>query len=156
MRIRFTRGRNKPDAVSCFRADGTSTYSKGSLAVHDLVHYAVETELDLHESFYSLVERGVDISAFNAPRSEWTFEVSDEAGLTEFIVNAFQMEQVNGEPYADLNTELRRMCEQNGHRSIEIPHEAIARVREAVATLLGQWNATEPGEHFELSWPKQA
>ena len=44
MTIRFTRGKGKPDTISCFRDDGTSTYSRG-LVVHDIVHYAVETGL---------------------------------------------------------------------------------------------------------------
>lgn len=155
MTIRFTRGGGKPDAVSCFRADGTSTYSKGALAIHDLVHYAVESELNLRASFYSLVDRGVDIGAFTAPRAQWTFEVSEEAGLTEFIVNAFQMELVNHEPYDDLNAELTRMCDQHGHTAPTLSPDEIARIRISIARLLGRWHATAPGAYFEVPWPPE-
>ena len=155
MIIRFKKSPpNKPHALSCIRSDGSTTWTRLRVPVqHDLIHYAVETTLGLRDSFYGLLARGVNITDFEKPKAERTFDLTDEAVHTEYIVGLFQMELSNGEPYEDFNAELRAMCEQNKFPAPpEIGPEKIRRIRQAVTEILYQWQTIAPGQTFELTF----
>ncbi len=94
MIIRFKKSPpNKPHALSCIRSDGSTTWTRLRVPVqHDLIHYVVETTLGLRDSFYGLLARGVNITDFEKPKAERTFDLTDEAVHTEYIVSLFQME----------------------------------------------------------------
>src|SRR6202165_426810 len=71
--IRIKKGRDGRTALSCTRADGTTTWQRqeGAQATffpkHDLTHYAVETALGHREGFYGLVSAGWDFAVFGGP-----------------------------------------------------------------------------------------
>ena len=73
MVIRIKKGTDGRTALSCTRADGTTTWQRqqgGQAAFfpkHDLTHYAVETTLGLRQGFYGLVSTGWDFSDFGSP-----------------------------------------------------------------------------------------
>ena len=155
MTIRFKKSRpNKPHALSCIRRDGSTTWTRLRVPVqHDLIHYAVETTLGLRDSFYGLLARGMNITDFEKPKAERTFDLTDETVHTEYIVGLFQMELSNGSPYKDFNAELQAMCAQNKFSAPrEIEPEEIERIRQAVSEMLYQWQAIEPGQTFELTF----
>lgn len=155
MIIRFKKSQpNKPHALSCIRSGGTTTWTRLRLPVqHDLIHYAVETTLGLRDSFYGLLARGANITDFEKPKAERTFDLTDEAVHTEYIVSLFQMELSNGEPYEDFNAQLRAMCEQNDCSvPDEIDASMIDPIRRQVSELMYQWHTTEPGNTLELSF----
>jgi hypothetical protein len=62
--LRWTRRPDGDVGFTCTRPDGTSTWQRhtgaraGFFAVHDLTHYAVETELGVRHGFYGLVADG--------------------------------------------------------------------------------------------------
>lgn len=60
MKIRFIKGKDKPNTLACIRADGSVTWSSlGRIPIHhDLTHYAVETTLGLKNSFFGLLAKG--------------------------------------------------------------------------------------------------
>ncbi len=158
MIIRLKKGKGKPDVLTCIRTDGSTTWTRLRIpAQHDLVHYVVETTLGLRDSFYSLVARGVDITDFEKPKEQQTFQPPTEAVQTEYIVGLLQMEMVNGKPSGDFGGELRSMCEQN---DCSIPDEIDAStldtIRKRTSELLYQWHTTEPGKTFELSFDEGA
>ncbi len=158
MIIRFKKSPpNKPHALSCIRSDGSTTWTRLRVPVqHDLIHYAVETTLDLRDSFYGLLARGVNITDFEKPKAQRTFALTDEAVHTEYIVGLFQMELSNGEPYEDFNAELRAMCGQNRFSAPpEIALEKIERIRQAVSEILYDWQTIEPGQTFELKFDER-
>ncbi|MEE8154426.1 MAG: hypothetical protein V3T53_05645 [Phycisphaerales bacterium] len=154
MIIRLKKGRGKPDVLTCIRSDGSTTWTRLRIpAQHDLVHYVVETTLGLRDSFYGLVARGVDITDFEKPKEQQTFQTPIEAVHTEYIVGLLQMELANGAPYEDFNAQLRAMCEQNRFSAPpEIEPEVIQRIRQAVSAILYEWQTVAPGQTFELTY----
>lgn len=156
MLIRMHRPKNaaKPAVLVCVRDDGSETIAAANVGVeHDLVHYAVETELGLRDSFYSLVARGWNIADFNVPAAAQNLDLPAEAGRTEFIVGLLQIELRNGEPYADFNAELARMCAERGVEPvIHVDETALPRIRAKLGELLHAWVAVEPGAALELRW----
>ena len=71
--IRIKKKKGGDAALSCVRADGSSTWQRqeGHLGhffpLHDLTHYAVETVLGHRRGFYGLVADGWDLTDFGSP-----------------------------------------------------------------------------------------
>jgi len=99
MLIRFSRPKGVP-VLTCVRDDGRATYSKSRhgefFALHDLLHYAVESTLGLRDSFFGLVARGWTIADFDGPGV--LEKLPPEAGQTEFIVGLLLQDYMAGEP----------------------------------------------------------
>ena len=159
--IRIKKGTDGRTALSCTRADGTTTWQRqegGQAAFfprHDLTHYAVETVLAQRHGFYGLVSAGWDFSDFGTPwpRGRLPFE----ANISEMIVGFFDLERSAGEREAadDLNRKLAEYCAENGlppHR--QFTEDDLAHVRQKRAELFAKWDAVRPGDaleiHFEL------
>ncbi|HEY5060709.1 MAG TPA: hypothetical protein VII52_04185, partial [Gemmatimonadaceae bacterium] len=68
--IRIKKKSDGSAALSCIRADGTTTWQQqnGKLGrffpLHDLTHYAVESVLGFRNAFYGLVASGWDLADF--------------------------------------------------------------------------------------------
>jgi hypothetical protein len=153
----------KPDGVNvltCQRDDGTATWQhqRGDFFVHhDLTHYAIETTLGLQHAFYGLVARGWDFTDFGTPwpRGPFPPESVPEAGLTEGLAGAFDLERINGLTVrADaINTQLREAFVAEGivfDRTItEAELDAIRATFQRSITL---WYALPPGEAMELTF----
>ena len=156
MRVRLTKGKGaKQDTLSCFRPDGTSTWSR-FIAQHDLVHYVVETELGLQQSFYGLVSRGMNISDFNVPGAAKALNLPLESGHTEFIVGMLQMEFAGGEEFPDFNEQVALACRTNGATPPDpIPENTLRRIRSEVRRLLSEWTTIKPGGYIELPFPRE-
>ncbi len=154
MTVRLTKGGGpKEDTLSCFRPDGTCTWSR-FIAQHDLVHYVVETELNLQNSFYALVFRGMNISDFNVPGATKALDLPPEAGLTEFVVGMLQMELAGGEEFPDFNDQVAIACRGRGAEPPDpIPPDKLARIRDRVRRLLGEWSTVEQGGFLEFPFP---
>src|SRR3954454_18258245 len=91
--IRIKKARDGRTALSCTRADGTTTWQRqqgGQAAFfprHDLTHYAVETTLGLREAFFGLVASGWDMSDFGSPWPRGA--LPPQANVAELIVSFF-------------------------------------------------------------------
>src|SRR5262245_49621493 len=87
-------------ALTCVRANGTTTWQRHDgvhgrfFPLHDLTHYAVETELVFRNGFYGLVADGWDLSDFEdrARRAR----MPAEAILPELIVGFLDTERASG------------------------------------------------------------
>ena len=165
VRIVFSRNKGMP-VLTCTRADGTTTYSKSRHAFfgpHDLMHFAVETTLNLRQSFFGLVASGWSLTSFDELGSEGdgSRELPAEAALTEFIVAEFQREQTEGVPLtADGFNQSLAACVSGakpGKRPLPVPRplseDDLRRVRELFATLLHRHRALGDGERMELEFP---
>ena len=155
--IRIKKGRDGRTALSCTRADGTTTWQRqeGAQATffpkHDLTHYAVETALGHREGFYGLVSAGWDFSDFGSPWPRGRLPV--EASISEMIVGLFDLERGIGERVSadEVNQKLAEYAVENGlPRSPELTEEDLARVRAKRAELFEQWDALPPGEALEI------
>jgi hypothetical protein len=161
--IRIKKGTDGRTALSCTRADGTTTWQtqQGGQAAffpkHDLTHYAVETTLGLRQGFYGLVSEGWGFSDFGSPWPRG--KLPAEASVSEAIVGFFDLERRTGERSTadELNKMLADYCAENGlpaHRSFT--DEDLAKVRAKRAELFARWDAVEPGQAFEVVFDTQA
>src|SRR3954453_13083966 len=87
--------------LRCIRGDGSVTWQKQEekhavfFPVHDLTHYAVETELGFRRGFYGLIAEGLGIAETTGetPRAA----LPNEALEVEYLVSAFSAERASGD-----------------------------------------------------------
>ena len=163
MTIRIKKGADDRTALSCIRADGTTTWQRleGGQARffphHDLTHYAVETVLGFREGFYGLVSAGWDLSDFGSPWPRGT--IPPQAGIAEMIVGFFDLERRMGENGSadDLNRMLSEYSVERGLPSQrQLTEEDLAAVRAMRAELFARWAAVERGNALEVVWTATA
>jgi hypothetical protein len=155
--IRIKKDRDGRTALSCTRADGTTTWQRqegGQAAFfprHDLTHYAVETALGRADGFYGLVAAGWDLSDFGTPWPRGRLPLA--ANISEMIVGFFDLERSTGErgTAEDLNQIVREFCAANGlPRERQLTEEDVATIRAKRAELFARWDAVEAGHALEV------
>jgi hypothetical protein len=155
--IRIKKATDGRTALSCTRADGTTTWQRqqGAQATffpkHDLTHYAVETALGQREGFYGLVSAGWNFSDFGHPWPRGRLPA--EAIISEMIVGMLDLERRIGErPSAqELNQKLAEYAAENSlPQQRELTEEDLARVRERRAEVFARWDAVLPGDALEI------
>jgi hypothetical protein len=155
--IRIKKGTDGRTALSCVRADGTTTWQRqegGQAAFfprHDLTHYAVETTLGQRQGFYGLVSVGWGFSDFGSPWPRG--KLPPEANVSEMIVGFLDLERASGarETAAELNQKLAEYCADHGLPvQREFTEDDLARVRARRAELFAKWDAVVPGQALEV------
>ena len=155
--IRIKKSADGRTALSCTRADGTTTWQRqqgGQAAFfprHDLTHYAVETVLGHRRGFYGLVAAGWDLSDFGTPWPRGM--LPKDANISEIIVGFFDRERASGQMGTadEINEELANYCEENGLAAPEkFTEQDLSRVRQKRGEVFAQWEAVKPGEALEL------
>jgi hypothetical protein len=159
--IRIKKDADGRTALSCTRADGTTTWQRqqfGQAAFfprHDLTHYAVETTLGHSQGFYGLVSSGWDLSDFGTPWPRG--KLPPEASVSEMIVGFFDLERSTGErgTAGDLNQLLADYCAENGlPQQRRLSEDDLAKVRAKRAELFVRWDAVAPGDALEIGYPE--
>jgi hypothetical protein len=150
LRIRFTRLNPTHHRFEAIRADGgveMRELETRSFLTHDLVHYAVESEAGLANSFYGLLARGAGYDAMQQP-------ISDEAMQTEFVVGPLQT-AIKGEvdPEAFVVRIVEVQQQMGGIAPEWLTPDLIGRVVRRLRGLQGRWKATAFGEAMELEFP---
>lgn len=157
MIIRFSKTCHGP-VLTCIRDDGSVTGIKprqGAFFVrHDLMHYAVETTLELREGFYGMVAGGRSIESFNGPGTASTLPA--EAVNAEFIVGLFdQIANFGDNPDAEhVNQTLRAMLAERRTPSCQAMSEtAIRAILARFNSLLVRFYELPEGGQLELPFP---
>jgi hypothetical protein len=145
--VRFTRLNPTHHRFEAIRTDGTREareFETKSFLLHDLVHFAVESEAKLRGGFYGALAGGAD---YDAPR------LTGEALTIESVVGPLQ-----GALKSDVDPDA--FVERHKLAQASIGREAPAwltpglmqRVLERLRQLQGQWRATPFGETMELKF----
>ena len=155
--IRIKKAADGRSALSCTRADGTSTWQsmKNAQAAffprHDLTHYAVETVLGHRNGFYGLVASGWDLGDFGTPWPRGPMPKG--AVVSEMIVGFLDLERSTGQltQPEDVNDRLRQFCAENDLVApAPLTADDLARVRQRRSELFAMWDAVNPGDALEL------
>src|SRR3954452_16748139 len=101
MIIEFTKRKDGNTVLRCVRDDGSATWQRNEnqhalfFPVHDLTHYAVETELGFQRGFYGLIAEGWEIAETTGktPRGA----LPNETLEVEYLVSAFSAERASGD-----------------------------------------------------------
>jgi hypothetical protein len=158
--IRLERRKDGSVVSELRRPDGSSTWQKRAgpaaqfFAVHDLTHYAVETELGYRRAFYGLVAEGWDLSDFGTP---WPRGPMPEDALpAEVIVGCFDTARAAHERLTadECNASVSQYFANAGLPApAPVTDESLARVRDRLSELVWRWHAMGPGESMELAFP---
>lgn len=155
MRIRLTRLTNDRHRFEVVRDDGSREMREmetRSTLLHDLVHYAVETEAGLDASFYGRLANGATYEALTTEPA-----AGAEAMQTENVVVRVQGIAKNDADRIDasgLAEAIAAGFRASGQEPPEwLTADLIARVRERLRRVLGQWRATPFHDTLELEFP---
>jgi hypothetical protein len=158
--IRLTRRADDAVVFELRRSDGTTTWQKriGQVSdffvIHDLTHYAVETELGFREAFYGLVAAGWDLSDFGTPWPRGPLPA--DALPAEVIVGCFDTARASGEP---LTAEAcnAAMASYFANAKMPVPllvtDDALVRVRNRLSGLTARWRTVPVRGTLELPFP---
>lgn len=155
MTISFSKHSNKQHTLSCTRNDGSQTWMQVSdfFIVHDLTHYAVETELNYKKAFYGMLNNGVNISDFEKPKHERTVVLTEEAIITEHLVNLFAIDYNQG-AIENFNAMLLESIEKENisYKAPQLSNEQLTSIRSTIKHYMLQWNKLPDGESLTLNY----
>jgi hypothetical protein len=153
MEISFSKKGIRDNIISCRRMNGTITWMHSDIffIIHDLCHYAVESELAFKKAFYGMLASGTDINDFELPKEKRTFQLTNEAIFTEQIVNLLTIEYNQGRIEKFLDT-LNEVCNKDVIRPLlpEIMQAHLESIRHSFEMLMNQWNLLPEGKTMTL------
>ena len=158
--LQFTKRSDGSALLRCVRADGSVTWQKqeGNHAnffpIHDLTHYAVETELGFSRAFYGLIAEGWDIAETTGKSARGP--LPSEALEVEYFVSAFAAARAGGAATTaeEFNQLAATYADARGMpRPRSLTDEELAKVRARFDELAAKWRGLAPGETLELAFP---
>jgi hypothetical protein len=125
-----------------------------SLLVHDLLHYAVESEARLAGGFWGNLGRGKTLTDMNDRTGRAMADAGAEMTVIERLVGALSG-AVKGRSAEEMVTALARYAEALGTTNPDwLTEPFVLAVQERMKKLLGQWKATPYGGTMDLEWPE--
>lgn len=152
MEIIFTKTSND-QVLSCKRKDGSVTWRHiiPFFISHDLCHIAVESTVPLKNAFFGMVAEGADISDFDLPKEQRTFQLSEEAILAEHLVNLLTIEYSQGKMENFLEVFSAIYDEHVGTSLYKIiTEEKLEEVRTKFNGLMQQWSSLAENNSITL------
>jgi hypothetical protein len=155
--LQFTKRPDGGALLKCIRADGSATWQRQDdkyaafFPLHDLTHYAVETELGFRRGFYGLIAEGWNIDETTGKTARGALPT--EALEVEYLVSAFSAERVGGAiaAAADFNQLAAIFASAKGMPPPrQLSDEDRARVRALFDELAVNWRALAPDSTLEL------
>ncbi|WP_437680930.1 hypothetical protein [Sorangium sp. So ce131] len=125
-----------------------------SFLVHDLLHFAVESEAGLHGGFWGNLAKGKTLAELNDRTGEAMMAAeSEEAALVERVVSVLTG-AVKGMTAEKLVAQLVSYAPATGWTPPGwLTVELVERVQEHMRRLLGHWKATPYRGEMRLEWP---
>ena len=160
MLIRFTRLTNERHRFEIVRDDGTRESHEletRSTLLHDLAHYAVESEAGLRNAFYGRLASGLAYSQLSTMPAQ-----SPEALQTELVVVHIQNTYKHGfdAPETTSRDDSKRIVASFSLGGTEPPEwlteELVDRARKRLRSVQGRWRATPFHQSMELEFPEGA
>ena len=152
--LRFTRISPDRHRFEYRRADGTGEaieMETRSLLLHDLAHYAVESEAGLKGSFYGILAK---IGGYQELSVNGGAALGGEIAITERIVGALQgamtREEFDEAAFQSEVADYLSLFDDPPPRWFTPAF--VAAVRECLRQLTGRWKATPFGETMELEF----
>jgi hypothetical protein len=157
--IEFTKQKDGSATLRCTRADASVSWQKQEgkhaafFPLHDLTHYAVETELGFRRGFYGLIAEGWDIAETTGKTARGALPT--ETLEVEYLVSAFSAERAGGTvttaaEFNDLSATYARANRLRNPRKLS--DEELDRVRSRFNELATKWRALAAGATIELSF----
>ncbi len=156
MLIRFTKGKQKPDTLTCVRDDGSRTWTALNFTTHDFGHYAIDATLGWQDAFFGLLAQGWDIADFIRPDPVTGKKPAAPpvALQAEALAGLLDVERRNGSPppYAAFMELLASVCAGLALQTPELTAHQLAAIRACHADLLSRWVRLPEGKSLELTF----
>jgi hypothetical protein len=124
-----------------------------SYLVHDLLHYAVESEAKLRTGFWGNLAAGKTLANMNDRTGAAMKDAAPDMGAIEQIVGALHG-STKEIPAGELVAGLRRFAASVGATMPDwLTEPFVVAVQERMRRLQGHWRATPFGGVMELPWP---
>ncbi len=140
-------------SLTCRRPDGSATWSRLSnfFPLHDLAHFAVETELGLARGFFGLIAEGWPLDDFTQPGvaarlPPESLVAENVVGTIERLGDEASLEEISAGLAASL-------AAQNLPAFRALRSDELARARATRRALTKQWRALPIGETLRLEFP---
>ena len=160
MRIEIEKRADGAVVLKFTRADGTHDWQKQNghqaafFPLHDLTHYAVETELGITDAFYGLVASGWSIEDTTGKGKRGPIPAN--ALFVENVVGTLDTERASGSRWTaeEFNENTSRFAAQGGRPAPrQLTDDEIARIRKRRAELFRTWHDLPAGQTLELQFP---
>ena len=157
--IEFVKQKDGNAVLRCTRVDGSVTWQKQEkhaafFPLHDLMHYAVETELEFRRGFYGLIAEGWDIAETTGKTSRGA--LPNETLEVEYLVSAFSAERGSGDvaTAAEFNQLAATFAQGKGMpEPRQLPDQELLRVRSRFDELAAKWRALPGDSAIQLPFP---
>jgi hypothetical protein len=159
LKIQFTKRADGGAVLRCIRADSSITWQRNDdqnarfFPLHDLTHYAVETELGFARGFLGLIAEGWNIEETTGKTTRGG--LPNEALEVEYIVSAFSAERAGDTvaSAAEFNELAATFANAKGMRSPrKLSDDDLARVRSRFDELAAKWRSLPQGATLELAF----
>jgi hypothetical protein len=142
--LSIVRTRGEVESVEC---------ETRSFLLHDLLHYAVESEAGLASGFWGQLEGGRTLADMNDRTGKARGIASAELEAIEQLVGALHG-VTKDVPAPDLVAGMHRFASALGATLPEwLTEDLVVRVKERMRRLVGHWRATPNGGSMQLDWP---
>ncbi len=152
--------------LTCVRDDGSTAIQRtrhgGFFALHDLMHYAVETTLGFDRAFFGLMGAGWDFSTFGERSDPRYLQMPAQASWAEHLVDAVSRgyrHDVVSDPdllglwAEEINEELLQTLARAGRPPCEIDAGQLASIAASFRDLSERWASVPVGDQLELVFP---
>lgn len=153
--------------LTCLRSSGEAAVQRtgqgGFFALHDLLHYAVETTLGCREAFFGLMSDGWSFETFSDRNDPRYRSVPAEALVVEHLVNILSrhaLAQARRDPDLqqlwadDITAELRQVLMKDGLPTLSLILPQLLAISDRFELLADRWAKVPLGEHLQLEFPK--
>ena len=155
--IEFAKRKDGNTILRCIRDDRSTTWQRnddqhaGFFPLHDLTHYAVETELGFRRGFYGLIAEGWEIAETTGKTGRGALPT--ETLEVEYLVSAFSAERAGGTitSAAEFNDLAATFARANGMPTPrKLSDEQLGRVRSRFDELAMKWRALSADATMQL------
>ena len=154
MRVSFVKLSDERHALEIVREDGRRERVEcetRSILMHDLLHFAVESEGGLTGGFWGRLAAGTTLAEMN-DRTRPVGPESAELAAIEQLVGALHG-ATKGRTPEELVAGMRRFAEALGQELPDwLTESFVGRVKERLRRFVGHWNATPYGSSMALDW----
>jgi hypothetical protein len=159
LRIQITKRPDGGAVLKCVRADGTETWQKQTghqaafFPLHDLTHYAVESELAIRDAFYGLISAGWTIDDTTGKGARGALPA--DAVFVENVVGTLDTERASGSRWTaeEFNENTARFAANGGRPAPRrLTDDELGRIRKRRADLFEQWRKLPSGQMIELTF----
>ncbi|HZE12780.1 MAG TPA: hypothetical protein VE086_03400 [Chthoniobacterales bacterium] len=158
--IEFAKRKDGNTVLRCVRDDGSSTWQRnedqhaGFFPIHDLLHYAVESELGFAQGFFGLIGAGWNMDQTTGKSARGP--LPHEALEVEHFVSLFTAEWNSATVWtaAEFAEQATSFARARGWPAPRyLTDEQLTHVRDRFNELVARWRDLPDGETLRLEFP---